>query len=69
MVQDSHEFAQAVETMMKQTLGIPLDEKVSTYYLSRAFSVRVFAQGYDADARRDATRRSYCPRAEVSRTY
>lgn len=28
MVQDSYEFAQAVETMMKQTLGIPLDEKV-----------------------------------------
>ncbi|XP_065223336.1 endoplasmin homolog [Planococcus citri] len=31
MVQDSYEFAQAVETMMKQTLGIPLDEKVDDF--------------------------------------
>lgn len=31
MVQDSYEFAQAVETMMKQTLGIPLDEKVEDF--------------------------------------
>lgn len=28
MVQDSFEFAQAVEGMMRQTLGISLDEKV-----------------------------------------
>lgn len=33
MVQDSFEFAQAVEGMMRQTLGISLDEKVCTNFL------------------------------------
>lgn len=29
MLQESADFAESVETLMKQSLGIPLDEKVS----------------------------------------
>ncbi len=35
MVQDSYEFALAVEGMIKETLGISPDEKVSNYVLYR----------------------------------